>query len=228
MPNRTAPVTRLGAMVGAAVLAIAACGNSSAPSTSAGAASTPAAASSAPAASSDVGSPATSGGAPTIALPSGVLPSDVLPSIPSSHVDPELEAQLPSSLCNQTTTKTSSGGTGALSAAELQILAQLGKSANDVTTAIAGVAGPQCQGMSVIALRIKGADAGQFQQLFLAAEATSTGSPAPQSNVAGKTVWSFSDPSGGDVRYVYFKGDTAFGVTAKNEADAATGLTALP
>ncbi|HEY0442925.1 MAG TPA: hypothetical protein VGC90_01775 [Candidatus Limnocylindrales bacterium] len=221
MPIRTAPIGRLAAIVGAATLAIAACSSSSAPATSStGAASTPAAASSAPAASSDVSSPATSGGA---------LPSGALPSIPSFHADPELEAQLPSSLCNQTTTKASFVGADASNDADFNaVVTQLGKSPNDLSIASAGVAGPQCDGLSVLAIRIKGADSNQFQQLFLAAAAKSNGTPPPQSNVGGKNVWSYSDTSGGSINYIYFKGDTAFGVTAKNQADAATGLAVLP
>ena len=211
MPNRTAPVARLVAVVGAA-LAIAACSSSSSPATS-----SPAAASTPSPASSSVASPATSGGAAA---------SGALPSIPSFHQDPELEAQLPSSFCNQTATKASF--VGADTADFRGMVAQLGKSSTDLSFATAAVAGPECKGLSVLAVRIKGADANQLQQLFLAVAAGSSGAPPPQSNIAGKNVWSYADSSAGTKNYIYFKGDTVFGATATTQADAEKGLSVLP
>ena len=54
------------------------------------------------------------------------------------------------------------------------VVAELGRSPADVSVAAAGVTGPECVGINLIAFRIAGADSAQFEQLFIAAQASET------------------------------------------------------
>ncbi len=204
MSHRPAPMGRLAAVLGALALAIAACSGSGAPSGGA----TPAAAT--PAA-------ATPG---AVTLPSG-------PLLPSLNADTDLEAAIPNEFCGQKTTKYSFSGAEAVTDSDFAaVVQQLGRSPSDVSIAFAGVQGPECAGINLLALRIKGADQGRFEQLFLDAQEKDSGTRPAKSNVGGKDVWVYTDTSG--TNYFYFRGDTAFGVVAKTEADAAKGLVVLP
>jgi hypothetical protein len=199
-----APISRLAAILGALALAVAACGGAAAPTTSPGVATTPV--------------PAT----PVVGLPSGL-------DIPSFNSDVDLEAQLPSTFCGQTTTKFSFAGSDFVEADEefAAVVAALGRSAADVSVAGASVTGGECEGIGLIAFRIKGADGGRFEQLFIDAQEKDTGTRPTRSNVGGKDVWVFTDSSG-TKNYIYFRGDTIFGVSADTDADAAKGLAVLP
>ena len=203
MSNRAVSIGRLAAVLGALALALAACGGAAAPSTSSSSGATP--------------PPASSG------------PID-LPSVDISfQADVDLEAQLPSTFCNQPTQKFSFTGAEFVANDEAfaGVVAALGRSASDVSLAGAGVAGPECAGINLIVFRVKGADAGRFEQLFIDAQEQDTGTRPIRSNVGGKDVWVFTD-SGGTTSYIYFRGDTVFGVTAESEADAAKGLAVMP
>jgi hypothetical protein len=205
MSFRATPAIRAAAMVAALVLAVGACGGATT-------------ASSAPAATPAAATPGSPASAPPAA--SGLV-------LPSFNADTNLEAQLPTDFCGQKTAKYSFAGADFLAndAEFAAVVSQLGRSAADVSVATAGVAGPECLGIQMFALRIKGADQGQFEQMFVATQGKQ--SPAPtKTSVSGKDVWTYTDASGAN--YIYFKGDTAFGVTAPTAADAAKGLAALP
>jgi len=204
MSNRPVSIGRLGAVLGALALALAACGGAAAPTTSPAAAATPS-----PAASSPID-----------------LPSD---EIPSFQTDVDLEAQLPSTFCDQPTQKFSFTGAEFVANDEAfaGVVAALGRSASDVSVAGAGVAGPECAGINLIAFRVKGADSGRFEELFINAQEADTGARPTRSNVGGKDVWIVID-SGGTTSYIYFRGDTVFGVTAESQAGAAKGLAVMP
>jgi hypothetical protein len=197
MSPRAAHRGRLAAIVGVLTLALAACGNAS-PATS----------------------PSASAAQPTFVLPSGLV-------IPSFKADLDLEAQLPNDFCGQKTTKASFSGAEFLAndATFAALVQVLGRSAADVSVATAGVAGPECLGINLFALRIKGADTSKFEQLFLAVQAKD-GTPTTKTNVGGKDVWTYTDDVG--TNYLYFKGDIAFGVTAQTTADAAKGVAVMP
>jgi hypothetical protein len=205
MSNRPVSIGRLGAVLGALALAVAACGGAAAPSTSPG------------------GGGATPSPAASIAID---LPSI---EIPSFEADVDLEAQLPSTFCDQPTQKFSFTGAEFVANDEAfaGVVAALGRSASDVSVAGAGVAGPECAGINLIAFRVKGADGGRFEELFINAQEADSGSRPTRSNVAGKDVWIVID-SGGTTSYIYFKGDTVFGVTAESQGDAAKGLAVMP
>jgi hypothetical protein len=204
MSKRPASIGRFAAVLGALALALAACGGAAAPSTSPGAATTPS-----PAASSPI-----------------ELPSVEIPSFQS---DVDLEAQLPSEFCGQPTEKFSFSGAETVSSDEqfAAIVAALGRSAADVSVAGAASKAPECAGIQLFAFRIKGAEGGRFEQLFIDAQEQETGTRPTRSNVGGKDVWVFTD-STGITSYIYFRGDTIFGVSAQSEADAAKGLAILP
>lgn len=205
MSNRPVSIGRLAAVLGAFALGLAACGGTAAPSTSPGAATTP--------------QPPASDG--PIDLPSI--------DIPSFQPDVDLEAQLPSEFCGQPTEKFSFSGAETVSDDEefAAIVAALGRSAADVSVAGAVSKAPECAAIQLIAFRVKGADGGRFEQLFIDAQEQDTGTRPTRSNVGGKDVWVFTD-STGTTSYIYFRGDTIFGVSAESEADAAKGLVVLP
>jgi hypothetical protein len=202
MSSRPVPIGRLAAVLGAFVLALAACGGAAAPTTSPAAGMTP----------------------PPSALP---LPSDIV--IPSFEADVDLEAQLPSEFCGQPTQKFSFTGAEFVANDEAfaGVVAALGRSADDVSVAGAGVAGPECAGINLIAFRVKGADGGRFEQLFIDAQEADSGTRPTRSNVGGRDVWVVLD-AGGTTSYIYFRGDTVFGVTAESQEDAARGLAVMP
>lgn len=204
MSHRLAPMGRLVAILAVLALGIAACGGGAAPTTSPAVVTTPAPATPAP----------------------GDLPSF---DIPSFQADVDLEAQLPSEFCGQPTQKFSFTGAEFVANDEAfaGVVAALGRSASDVSLAGAGVAGPECAGINLIVFRVKGADGGRFEQLFIDAQEQDTGTRPTRSNVGGKDVWVVID-SGGTTSYIYFRGDTVFGVTAESEGDAAKGLAAMP
>jgi len=209
MSKRSASIGRFAAVLGAFALALAACGGTAAPSTSPGAATTPSPAASSP-----------------IDLPSIEIPSVEIPSFQS---DVDLEARLPSEFCGQPTEKFSFSGAETVSNDEdfAAIVAALGRSAADVSVAGAASKAPECANIQLIAFRIKGADGGRFEQLFIDAQEKDTGTRPTRSNVGGKDVWVFTDSSG-TTSYIYFRGDTIYGVSAESEADAAKGLAVLP
>jgi hypothetical protein len=203
MSHRLAPLGRLAAILGALAIGIAACGGAAAPTTSPTGGTTP--------------------------VPATPVPGD-LPSfeIPSFEADVELEAQLPSTFCGQPTQKFSFTGAEFVADDEAfaAIVAALGRSAADVSVAGASVTGPECAGIGLIAFRIKGADGGRFEQLFIDAQEQESGTRPTRSNVGGKDVWVFTES--GTTSYIYFRGDTIFGVTAESQEDAAKGLAVLP
>ncbi|MFL5679065.1 MAG: hypothetical protein ACJ77B_00520 [Chloroflexota bacterium] len=201
--------------IAALALLLAACSGStaspSASSAAGGAASQPAAAS-APAASEPASSDA--GGAASFALPSGF------------NADADLEAQLPSTFCNTPTQKFSLAGNDATVDADfLAVIQKLGKTAADTSVATAATTTGECAGINLIALRVKGVDQGQFEQAFIASQ-NAKPDKATKTNVGGKDVWTFVDND--ETNYIYFKGDTIFGVTAPDQAGAAKGLAVLP
>lgn len=204
MSFRPAP-NRLVAVLGTLVVAIAACTTGGTATTSPAGVTTPA--------------PATP---PPVVLPSGVV-------LPSFNADVDLEAQIPSTFCGQATQKFSFAGSEFVEQDEefAAVVAALGRSAQDVSVAGAGVTEGECAGINLIAFRIKGADSGRFEQLFIDAQEKDTGVRPTRSNVGGKDVWVFTDGSD-TTNYIYFKGDTIFGVSADSPEDAAKGLAVMP
>ncbi len=122
----------------------------------------------------------------TSALPSGLV-------IPSFNADLDLEGQLPSDFCSQKVTKLSFSGPDFLAsdATFAALVQELGRSPADVSVALGSVAGPESAGISLFALRIKGADGSKFEQLFVAVQARN-GTPTTKTNVAGKDVWTYT------------------------------------
>lgn len=204
MSHRLAPMGRLVAILAVLALGIAACGGGAAPTTSPAVVTTP---------------------APATPVP-GDLPSF---EIPSFQADVDLEAQLPSEFCGQPTEKFSFTGAEVVSNDDefAAIVAALGRSAADVSVAGASSEAPECAGIQLIAFRIKGADGGRFEQLFIDAQEQDTGTRPTRSNVGGKDVWVFTD-STGITSYIYFRGDTIFGVSSESPEDAAKGLAVMP
>ena len=159
---------------------------------------------------------------PSVAPPSSG-PSIALPSLPSEAKD--LEALLPGTVCGATATKASLSGASFEATADQDfknVLTALGKSASDVTFALA-IGGSS--GCAAGIFRIQGVDSGALRTAF-EAEAAKGGDTFTEKNVGGKDVKiQVVAPVS---NYLYFKGDAIIFVTAKTEAEAATILQQLP
>lgn len=183
--------------------------------------------------SSSTPAPAVNTPAPTVAAPSidlGAGGSIAIPSLPNQATD--LEAMLPTTYCGSTLTKASMAGAAVLGpnidptfAAALQAL---GKTADDVSAAFGtapGASDPNCSA-NFFALRIKGADQSQLEQVYEAA-ATKGGDTITHVSMGGKDVIKDTQ-SDGSSQYIIMKGDTAIGVSADTDAAAAAAIAALP
>jgi hypothetical protein len=180
-------------------------------------------------------------GAASAVVPSEAAPSAAEPSVAASDAaaasvgaepgfslpsdDKGLEALLPDTICGVKTTKASVSGARFAESGQsefLDALKAVGKTANDVTFAIA--AGPDSNCTAGI-LRIKDVDPTLLKNAMLAASAKS-GETATQKNVGGKDVYVTVGPD--STSYVYFHGDAVIFVSAKNDSDAGTILQSLP
>lgn len=188
------------------------CGGSAAASASTAAASTqPSAA--APSTESSAAAPSSAGssiGIPSFALPSGAK---------------DLEALLPAQICGETAIKLSMSGEQFAATADptfKAVLAALGKTASDVSFAVAGSATSGC---TAGIFRISGVDQNRLQQTFVSQE-QATGTTVTQASVGGKSVYVLAQ--GAATEYVYFKGDAVIFAQAKTESAAASILQVLP
>ncbi len=157
---------------------------------------------------------------PSTAEASFAIPSFVLPSAAK-----DLEALLPNTICGAQAIKGSMTGAQFMTAgtAEFQrVLTALGKQPSDVAFAIAGSTGGCTAGI----FRIKGVDSAVLEAAFLSEE-QKQGKAYTKSTVGGKSVYS-ETATGATVMYVYFAGDAAIFVQAKDAASAAQILQQLP
>ena len=204
-----------------AALAMVGCSSTAGGSASAGAAaSTPAQASAAPTAAPSEAAP--SEAAASEAAPSGAIPSFAFPS-----TDKELEALLPAELCGAKVQKLSMGGEVFANAADptfTAVLTKLGKSASDVSFAVAA---PLQEGAKCSAgiFRIKGADSGALKAAFLEA-AAKDGNTFVVKSIGGKEV--YVDPTSTDFGWAYFKDDAVIFASADSDANAEAILAVLP
>jgi hypothetical protein len=219
-------IKRTWSLVGAIAVAsilVAACSGSAAPGSPV--ASAPAAASSEAPLVAPSEAPAASPAAVESAQPaeSIAIPSFALPS-----TDKGLEALLPNELCGEKSTKMSLGGEMLAQGADTSFLTTvqaLGKTVADVSYAIATGGSGTCQ-VSAGVIRIKGADAGQLQSVFLA-EAAKQGA-LTQKSLGGKDVHIQANKGGQSTSYFYFKADAIFFVVAPDEKQAAATLLTMP
>jgi hypothetical protein len=162
--------------------------------------------------------------ASTAPAASGALPSLTLP-----NEDTNLEALLPSTFGGAKLQKLSMKGAdflGQSSNADLaNALGSLGLTAADVSVAIASDIA-ETSGLTFIAIRFAGADSSKLLQVFQAASQAS-GQTVISVNLGGKAVLKATDSSGSN-SYFYVKNDTILGVTAPDDATAATMLAVLP
>ena len=162
--------------------------------------------------------------ASTAPAASGALPSLTLP-----NEDTNLEALLPSTFGGAKLQKLSMKGAdflGQSSNADLaNALGSLGLTAADVSVAIASDIA-ETSGLTFIAIRFAGADSSKLLQVFQAASQAS-GQTVTSVNLGGKAALKATDSSGSS-SYFYVKNDTILGVTAPDDATAATMLAVLP
>ena len=218
-------------LAASAVLAVfvAACGGSATVAPSAAAPS--AAASVAPSVEpSTVPSPSSEASAApaesTAPAASGALPSIALPSFTP---DKDLEALLPSTFGGATLQKISLKGVQAMGQDPTfnQAVTALGLTAADISVAVAADPTGKLE-VQFEAIRFAGADSGKLLQVFQTASQAS-GDLVGTVNLGGKAVMKTKDSSGtGTFSYFYVRNDVVLGVTAKDDATAATALAVLP
>ncbi len=219
-------------LAASAVLAImvAACGGSAtaAPSAAAPSVAAPSAAASVEPSPSPEPSPEPSAtpAASAAADASGALPSIALPSF---NADKDLEAILPTAFGGVTLQKFSMKGAqflGQSSNSDLEkAVTSLGLTTADVSVAIAADPTGKMT-TSFAAIRFAGAESGKLLQVFQAASQAS-GDFLGSVSVGGKDVIKTKDSTGG-FSYFYVRNDIVLGVTAKDDASAATALAVLP
>ena len=214
---------RLISGIGVALL-VAACGTTSSPSpggSAAGAsASAPASSAASSPAASGVESASPSASASAAASPSGSGAAQ------APHVDPELEARLPSVVNGVTLEKASMAANDFISddgMEEFQALLQAtGAQAEDVTIGVAS-----SQDLSVAALRVAGAEAQSFlQNAVQAVVSENPGSTSTTVDIAGRQVVRVSGSGGDD--YFIAVGDTVYQVDTDDAVQAAAAIGLLP
>ena len=224
-------------------LVVAACGSSSsatpeasptgadgtAAPASSGAAATPAPAmSDSPAteapATEAVESPAMGDAPPAEATDAPSDAPDASFQLPSTAKD--LEALLPNEYGGTKLMKFSMSGAEAAGQSEetAQVLSSVGKSLADLS--IAG-ASSQTGDVVCLAVRVAGADEGAMKRVFVAS-AQQAGEDLQQMSLGGRDVFKNASTDGQGGAYFYIRGDTAFGVTAPDDATAAKAIVLLP
>lgn len=164
---------------------------------------------------------------PSAAAAPSDAPSLVVPSFAFPNDDKELEALLPDEICGETVAKFSFGGdlfAEDPDPAFLAVLQQLGKTTDDVSFAVASEPSGE-SGCAAGIFRVKGADSGRLQELFLA-ELAKEGSTYTETSLGGRTV--FVDPEADDFQYAFFKGDAVLYVTAPDDTTAASIIATMP
>jgi hypothetical protein len=159
---------------------------------------------------------------PSIEIPSGL--ASALPSVALPSPDAALEAKLPDQMCGSATVKSSAAaGSFIQNNAEIQaFLTSIGKTTADVSIAV-GAGGTT--GCSVSIIEIKGANATQTHDQFVAA-ATANGAAPQQKTIGGKTV--LVDTATTSLGYVYFKDDLMVFFSAPDDAKAGELAATLP
>lgn len=157
---------------------------------------------------------------------SGALPSIALPSF---NADKDLEALLPGTFGGATLQKFSMKGAQFLSQGSNSDLDKavtaLGLTTADVSVAVAADPTGKMD-VSFAAIRFAGADSGKLLQVFQAAS-QAAGDLVGSMSLGGKNVLKTKDSSG-SFSYFYVRNDVVLGVTAKDDATAATALAVLP
>ncbi|HEY5520883.1 MAG TPA: hypothetical protein VIK08_09500 [Candidatus Limnocylindrales bacterium] len=184
---------------------------------------------------------------PPILLPSGALPSIAIPSFafPSfnTNADPALAARFPTQVAGQPVTNVQTvrfmdfltllgSDDQTTLTAFTQALTSIGVDPNTLTegTATATVNGNSVQ---FEAIHMPGADANRFIQIWPQVTVLFSPEDQPptlgQASIGGKNVSTLTDPSTGDVSYLYANGDVVWSVSsAAAQAEVAAVLTALP
>jgi hypothetical protein len=162
----------------------------------------------------------------TVPAASGAIPSF---AIPSFETDKDLEALLPGTFSGATLQKISIKGVQALGQDPTfnKVVTELGLTAADISVAVAADPTGTLQ-VQFEAIRFAGADSGKLLQVFQTASQAS-GDLVGTVNLGGKAVMKTKDSSGtGTFSYFYVRNDVVLGVTAKDDATAATALAVLP
>lgn len=162
------------------------------------------------------------------ALPSlgiGDFPS--IGPLPSLNGAPDLEAELPSTLCNQPAQKSSIGAglASALPDASLDpmIAAFSAFGGAGANIALSEPTSSDCN-VSVFAYQVPGAQQNVFTTIISALSLSAGG--GANTTLGGKAVLKLPDSD--TSTYLYIKGDTVFAVSAPTDDDAAPVLQALP
>ena len=202
------------------------------------------------------GTPASGGPAipsiaiPSIAIPSIAIPSNLLPSglpigsiaIPSidANADPALAARFPTAIPGGELGPVSTGRfmdvVNAFEEPEVKpnftaAITAAGMDPNALTYGSQAVTMNENDVVQIQALRTGGADGNKFVQIFPAVEKILDPETEPdvlgQATVGGQTVPTLTDPSSGDVDYLFVTGDVVWRLSGADETEAATIISTL-
>jgi hypothetical protein len=175
---------------------------------------------------------------PSFPIGSSALPSFAIPSFNTSG-DPQLAAKFPTTIAGQPVTGVqtfrlmdlfNAFGQTEQSQTFSQAMVALGVDPNTVTTGSAQ-ATVNNNNDSIEAFRAPGVSASQFlsvlPQVAVALDPTQSQPTVGQTNIGGKTVTTFTDPTDGSITYYYPSGDIIWSTNATDPADVAVILAAL-
>jgi hypothetical protein len=202
------------------------------------------------------GSPASGGPAipsvaiPSLAIPSIAIPSNLLPSnlpigslaLPSieANADPALAARFPTSIpggvLGQVTTGRFMDVVNAFEEPEVKpnfvaAITAAGMDPNALTYGNQPVTMNETDVVQIQALRTGGVDGNKFVQIFPAIEKILDPESEPdvlgQAAVGGQTVQTLTDPSNGNVDYLFVTGDIVWRLSGADETEAAAIIATL-
>lgn len=166
-------------------------------------------------------------GTSAVATPAGTGP--VMPTLDPAvfHAFPDLEAQLPNEVAGVPLQKLSFGafGGGSVDPLFAAVLAQVGKTVDDVQSAVAGpVDSMQDRELTIIAFRIVGIQGAQLlQAVRTAAQSDPTAGTVADATVGGKQVVALTDAD--ETSYAYAAGEVVYVVSGEPAlTDATMGM----
>jgi hypothetical protein len=216
---RTLPI-RSGILV-AAALAVAACGGTATPTV------------------------------PTVNVPSIAIPSIAIPTLPGGSIaiptfdtnaDPALAARFPTQVAGQPVTNVQTvrfmdfltllgSSDPAQATAFTQAMASIGVDPRTLTEGT-GMATVNDSTVPFEAIHTPGVDANRFIQVMPQLSVLFSPEDQPptlgQATIGGKNVTTLTDPSTGDVSYLYANGDVVWSVNSSDQAEVEAVLAALP
>ena len=193
---------------------------------------------------------------PSIAIPSIAIPSIAIPTLPGGSIaiptfalpsfdtnaDPALAARFPTQIAGQPVTDIQTvrfmdfltllgSSDPAQATAFTQAMASIGVDPRTLTEGT-GMATVNDSTVPFEAIHTPGVDANRFIQVMPQLSVLFSPEDQPptlgQATIGGKNVTTLTDPSTGDVSYLYANGDVVWSVNSSDQAEVEAVLAALP